>query len=221
MLEALQRVGVRQLTLAVESGSSRVLRELMRKPLALEITRRVAKDCRELGIYTDCNIIIGMPGETLGDIEESRTFLKTLDASWFRINVATPLVGSEMYEVAQARNYLVGDILSAGYKASVLQTEEFTPAEIEQIAYDLNLELNFVHNSNMRAGRYQEALTGFENVIRARGDHVLAYYFAARCAGELGRGEQRSEYLARARQFAAAPQWQAKLEKLGLVLSDL
>ena len=52
-----------------------------------------------------------------GDVEDTRAFLKTIDANWFRINVATPLVGSEMYETALAKNYLVGDILKAGYKA--------------------------------------------------------------------------------------------------------
>ena len=31
---------------------------------------------KDYGIYTDCNIIIGMPGETLEDINDSREFLK-------------------------------------------------------------------------------------------------------------------------------------------------
>ena len=60
MLEVLSSCGVRQLTLAVESGSPRVLKKLMKKPLRIDITERVAKDCYEMGIYTDCNIIIGM-----------------------------------------------------------------------------------------------------------------------------------------------------------------
>ena len=35
----------------------------------------------EMGIYTDCNIIIGMPGENLDDISEAREFLKELPAN--------------------------------------------------------------------------------------------------------------------------------------------
>ena len=46
-----------------ESGSQRVLKEVMKKPLNQKIQRQVFKDCRELGIDTDVNIIIGMPGE--------------------------------------------------------------------------------------------------------------------------------------------------------------
>ena len=114
MLECLQSAGVKQLTLAVESGSQRVLKELMKKPLKTEITERVANDCYEMGIYTDCNIIIGMPGENLDDINEAREFLKELPANWYRINVATPLAGSEMYETALDRGELVGNIKGAG-----------------------------------------------------------------------------------------------------------
>ncbi len=52
-LELLRHAGVTQLILAVESGSERVLKRVMRKPLKLDIVRRVANDCRDIGIYTD------------------------------------------------------------------------------------------------------------------------------------------------------------------------
>jgi len=90
ILEALKNAGVNQLVLAVESGSNKVLKEIMHKPLSLSIIKRVVNDCREVGIYTDVNILIGLPGETKQDIEDSRKFLKTINANWFRINVATP-----------------------------------------------------------------------------------------------------------------------------------
>ena len=65
----------------------------MRKPLKLDRIPQVTKDCRDIGIYTDCNIIIGMPGETKQDIAESREFLKSIYADWFRVFVATPIPG--------------------------------------------------------------------------------------------------------------------------------
>jgi radical SAM superfamily enzyme YgiQ (UPF0313 family) len=63
LLEAMKNSGVTQLLLSVESGSSKSLKR-MHKPLRLEDIERVAKDCRELGIYTDCNILIGNIFET-------------------------------------------------------------------------------------------------------------------------------------------------------------
>ena len=58
VLEALKSAGVDQLPLAVESGSERVLRDIMHKPLNLSIVKRVADDCRDLGIYTNVSILI-------------------------------------------------------------------------------------------------------------------------------------------------------------------
>ena len=50
----------------------------MKKPLNQKIQRRVFQDCRELGIDTDVNIIIGMLGEKKEDIEDALEFLKEL-----------------------------------------------------------------------------------------------------------------------------------------------
>ena len=81
MLEAMKSAGVTDLVLPIESGSSRVLHDIMHKPVDLSIIKRVVDDCRQLGIDTDANILIGLPGETKQDIEDTRIFLKSLDAN--------------------------------------------------------------------------------------------------------------------------------------------
>ncbi len=186
MLLTLASVGIKQLTLAVESGSPRVLKQLMKKPLKIEITERVASDCYELDIYTDCNIIIGMPGETMEDIHVARKFLRDLPANWYRINVATPLAGSEMMELAVQNNHMVGDVREAGYKSCVIETEHFTPNEINEIAYELNLELNFVHNTDMQKQNYVRAAESFMNVISLKSDHAFAWHFLSICHDKIG-----------------------------------
>lgn len=190
MLSELHKTGVRQLTLAVESGSDRVLKEVMKKPLKLPITKRVVTDCRKLGIYTDCNIILGMPGETKADIEETRKFLRDLGANWYRINVATPLAGSEMYLKAKEKGQIVGDIRLAGYKTCVVETSEFKSAEIEKLAYEINLEMNFLNNTDVQLKNYQRALEAFKNVIVLRPDHALCLFMIAVCHLKLGDEEK-------------------------------
>lgn len=194
MLEALKSVGVNQLVLSVESGSNRVLKEIMHKPLDLSIVKRVANDCRELGIYSDINILIGLPGETKQDIDDALSFLKTTDANWFRIFCATPLVGSEMFDICVKNNYLKGSHLDGDYKSAVIETEDFTPEYIQERGYLLNLELNFIFNSDFRLGNYEVALNGFENAIKAKNDHALAYYFAAKCYKKLKCDEKYLDY---------------------------
>ena len=181
MLEAIKSAGINQLVLSVESGSNRVLKEIMHKPLNLSIVKRVADNCRELGIYTDVNILIGLPGETKRDIEDARAFLKTINVNWFRIYVATPLVGSEMFDICIKNNYLKGDYIGCDFKRAVVETEDFTAEYIQEKSYSLNLELNFIGNSDFKLGNYERALKGFENTIRVKNDHAFAFYFAAKC----------------------------------------
>lgn len=213
MLEALKGAGLNQIVLAVESGSNRVLREIMHKPLDLAIVRRVADDCRELGIYSNVNILIGLPGESRQDIDDSLAFLKTINANWFIILCATPLVGSEMLEICLEKGYLTESYLDCDYKKPIVATADFTPDYIQERAYQLNLELNFVNNSDMRLGNYSLALKGLENAIRAKSDHVLAYHYAARCYAELGDVERAADYRRKARLYAANSLfWQRYLE---------
>ncbi|MEI6207218.1 MAG: radical SAM protein [Desulfuromonadales bacterium] len=208
MLEALKSVGVNQLVLSVESGSNRVLREVMRKPLNLEIVKQVTDDCRDLGIYSDVNILIGLPGETKQDIEDTRTFLRSVHANWFRINVATPLVGSEMFAVCVENKYLKGSYIDCNYKKAVVETEDFTVDYIQEVAYVMNLELNFIANGDFRAGNFQTALNGFENAIRAKHDHAIAHYCAARCYEKLCDFDKAQQYTSEANRIVAEiPYW--------------
>jgi anaerobic magnesium-protoporphyrin IX monomethyl ester cyclase len=193
-LEALKSIGVNHLVLSVESGSDRVLKKIMHKPLDLSIVSRVIADCRQLGIASDISILIGLPGETKQDIEDTRSFLKTLNANWFRISMATPLPGSEMLNICKKHNYLKGDYLSCNFKRAVVETEDFTAEYIQEKAYSLNLELNFLCNSDFRLENYETALKGFENTIKVKSDHAFALYFAAKCCKKLNLDEKYQSY---------------------------
>ena len=194
VLESLRSIGVAHLILSVESGSDRVLKEVMHKVLNLSIVKRVIEDCRDLGIATDLSILIGLPGETKQDLEDALTFFKTINPTWFRISVATPLVGSEMLEICLKKNYIKGDYLDSDFKRCVVETEDFTSEYIQEKAYSMNLELNFVENGDFKLGNYEVALKGFENTIGVKNDHAFAYYFASKCCQKMGLKDKYEDY---------------------------
>jgi len=216
MLMALKNAGVNSLILAVESGSDRVLKEVMKKPLKLEIVQRVAKNCRDIGIYTDCNILFGLPGETKQDILDTQNFLKTVKANWFRINVATPLIGSEMYDVCEDKNYFKGIVVESNYKNAIVGTEDFTPEYIQQVTYDTNIDVNFVHNADMELGNYSIALKGFENVIKAKADHALAYYYSSICHNKLGNIREKEDCFNYFIEYSKSKFWKKYIDKYNL-----
>ena len=217
MLEAIKSAGLDELVLAMESGSDRVLKEVMHKPINTAMIKRVIEDCRKLGINTDANILIGLPGETKQDIEDTRSFLRSIDVSWFCIYTAAPLVGSEMYDICVDKNYLKGSHIGSDFKRAVIETDEFTPEWIQEKVYLLNLELNFVENNDLRLGNYATALKGFENTIRVRADHALAYYYASKCYGKLGDVERASRYMGIAKQIVQRDHsWQRYASTFGI-----
>ncbi len=217
MLEAMSEAGVEQLTLPVESGSQRVLKKIMKKPLSPRIVERVANDCRDLGIYTNVNILIGMPGETKEDIEEAKAFLKKINCNWFIILFATPLAGSEMLDVCLENDYLTGSYVDTDFKKAIVETEDFTASYISKEAYSMNLELNFVENADFRLGEYERALIGMENAIRAKSDHALAYYYSGRCYEKLGNLAKAQKHLDTAKAIIEdQPFWREYAEKFNI-----
>ncbi len=208
MLQAFYDAGVRHLVLPVESGSEKVLKQQMRKPLKFRISEQVAKDCRELGIYTNTNIMIGMPGETKADLDEGRMNLRKVQTNWFNIACASPLVGSEMYETAAKKNYIKINTLGSDYRTAVIETEDFTPEYIQEYQYMMNLDLNFVHNTDVRLGEYQLALKAFKNVIRIKFDHAFAHYYAAICYQNLGEFSLYEAHQSKYKEYSQSSFWQ-------------
>lgn len=186
MLKAFWDAGVRHLVLPVESGSEKVLKKQMRKPLKMKISERVARDCRELGIYTNTNILIGMPGETKEDLEEARHNLREIASNWFNIACASPIVGSEIHDISKAKGYIKINDLGSDYRTAVINTEDFTAEFIQEYQYFMNLDLNFVHNYDLRCGNYAWAERGLKNVLRLKSDHAFAHYCLAKCYRGMG-----------------------------------
>lgn len=208
LLEEMKIAGVTQLLLSVESGSEKSLRR-MHKPLRLADITRVAEDCRDLGIYTDCNVLIGNIFENETDIEESVNFLRSgkCPADWFKIFITTPLPGSELYDQAVAQGLINGDVINFDFKKANLDRQELTAERLEYLQYKINLELNFVKNTNFQIAEkklkksglksakynYRLALQGFLAAIKAKDNHLFGHYYTALAYNRLGL-QKKAEY---------------------------
>jgi len=207
MLEAFHAAGVRHLVLPVESGSEKVLKHQMKKPLKMRISRQVAADCRDLGIYTNTNILIGMPGETKFDLEEARSALKSVPSNWFNIACASPIVGSEMHEISVSKGYIGDQVIGSDYRTAVLNTEDFSAEFIQEYQYFMNLDLNFVHNSDLRCQNWEWAAKGFRNVLRIKSDHAFAHYYLAKALAGMGDAGQADHHRQQYLELVQQPFW--------------
>ena len=135
LLELMKKSGCTQVTISVESGCQRVLREIIHKPLKLEIIPDVVRNCKEVGINLGANFVIGFPGETWDEIRQTFHFAKSQDFDVTHFHIATPLPKTDLYKIAKdnnmlAPNFSFTDESFFGFGNAFIATEEFTPTEL-------------------------------------------------------------------------------------------
>ena len=97
MLREMKAAGCKTIWFGGESGSPRIL-EKINKGITLEQTEKAFKICRAEGIQTACSFILGIPGETVDDMNATFKFARKLDPDWCRFNVFVAVPGSSLYE---------------------------------------------------------------------------------------------------------------------------
>lgn len=148
LLELMKRAGCTQLTVSVESGCQRVLREVIHKPLLLDQIPPLVKKCRELEISLGANFVIGLPGETWDEIRQTFAMAERYDFDVAHFHIATPLPRTDLYRICQERGYLPADFSFLdprffGFGVGHITTDEFTPMELAVLrAYEWD-RINF------------------------------------------------------------------------------
>ena len=135
MLQLMKASGCYELTVAFESGDQEVLKNIIKKPLDLNYAQQMVKKMKSLDIQVHSFFISGFPGETKEQILKTFSFAEKidLDSAWFFI--ANPTPGSELYEICKKGGYMKDDFSfeNIEYNISHIQTNEFTPQEMEKL----------------------------------------------------------------------------------------
>lgn len=176
----LKKAGLKIAVLAIESGSPYVLNKIIKKPLKLEQVATAVKALKKNGISVHTFFIIGFPGETQEDRNLTRELILDIGFDWNNIFIATPYQGSRLYELCVENGYLSNNDTSEStlYQCRIT-APGIDPEEITRKAYLLNLDVNFVNNSNFSHGFYEKAKNYFKAVADKYPSHAFAHYFFA------------------------------------------
>ena len=195
MAKRLTMSGIDVVTLAIESGNPRVLKDIIHKPLKLEMVPGAIECLRKYDIYVKGLFVIGFPGETLEEIQTTMEFIHNSNLNWVDIFIAQPLPGSELFEVCKAGGYFKTSALdTCNYWSGNIETEHFKAYEIEEIQVYNTIKKDFVNNLDMKNGNWSRALINFEYVINAKHKNPFSYYYASKAAGMLGMTEKAENY---------------------------
>jgi anaerobic magnesium-protoporphyrin IX monomethyl ester cyclase len=105
LLRDMKAAGCRTIWFGVESGSPRILEKLDKKITKEQIVRTF-KLCKEEGIQIATSFMLGIPGETVEDMEATFKFARKLDPDWCQFNVFVAVPGSALYrEVIEKKLY--------------------------------------------------------------------------------------------------------------------
>jgi anaerobic magnesium-protoporphyrin IX monomethyl ester cyclase len=163
---------------AVDSGSQYIQNNVIFKKNDLSRGKELIAYARSKGLIVRSNFIFGFPGETKELMEESANYMRSLDSDWFQIFTAIPFIGTTLHEQLLEAGVFTKRFDERLWERSRYGEREFdmetiTAEELQTFTYSLNLELNFVNNINLRAGRYERALMMFSDLLTNYPTHVF------------------------------------------------
>jgi radical SAM superfamily enzyme YgiQ (UPF0313 family) len=137
LLENMKKSGCVNLVIAAESGDQGVVNNIIKKRIDLNSIERAARLAKKHGIPMACFFVVGFPGETKKNINDTLNFAVKLYGSYNCypfINLATPLPGTELAKVVQDHGYLIREMSPSNlgratsiYGSGMIRTPEFDP----------------------------------------------------------------------------------------------
>ena len=143
LLLKMKEAGASLIYVSPESGSQRVVNEVIKKNLDLKRVEDAVRICQKIGLRIGCFFVIGLPGETKSEIEETVAFAKKLRelGAMTLCTIARPTYGTDLYKICKDNGYLVADekelelgILNA---EGTIKTPEFTPEDLKKYAEEI------------------------------------------------------------------------------------
>lgn len=139
-LKKMKEAGFAWIWWGVESGSQKILDEVIHKDITIENVYRTFRLAKEAGLKSLMFIMVGFPKETPLDIKMSAQLVRKIKPDEVSLHVTVPLPGSRLRQYLQERNLLDNKLenLEDYYKLSPagryinFHTEELTSAEIEK-----------------------------------------------------------------------------------------
>jgi anaerobic magnesium-protoporphyrin IX monomethyl ester cyclase len=144
LLTKMKASGCKKLRIAPESGVQRVVDQVIKKNLDLKEVEKAVVLSKKVGIKVGCFFVIGLIGETKGEIEETINYaykLRKLGADSFIFSIATPLYGTELYEQAERGGFLRECFSDEALSAAepLIETPDFTADELRELCARANL----------------------------------------------------------------------------------
>ncbi len=136
-----QKSGCVELRVSIEAASDKTRNSGIGKKLSIDNIADVATKCKELGIRLCSFYVVGIPGETVEDMENTLRLASKLETEYSvvpRYSIATPFPGTKLYDECVdndwiERPYNEASLAEATHKRGLIKTSDFTPDDINEV----------------------------------------------------------------------------------------
>lgn len=168
ILKLMKRAGCHTIAFGMESVDPVVLKNI-RKGISPKQIKDAVSMIRRHKMDTIVFCVVGFPGETKESIDNTISFLKTLDTTYITLGIAVPIPGTDFYKYVKENNYLLTKDWSLydPMKKPVFSYPEFPADEIEHYSkYGLRqfyLRPKYIFSRLKSVRSASEVMTYFHN----------------------------------------------------------
>ncbi|MFC2171639.1 B12-binding domain-containing radical SAM protein [Acidobacteriota bacterium] len=113
LLKKMKAANIVQINLALESGSERIRREILRRPrYSNDEIIRLCTMARDLGIKVGLCSMIGLPGETRDDFRETVSVVRSCFPTHAYLFIFYPYPGTDLHDMAEEMGLLKDSIVN-------------------------------------------------------------------------------------------------------------
>ncbi len=153
LLALMSKAGCKTIWFGVESASQRILQRIGRNTTPEQV-EKAFKLAKKNHIQTACSFMLGLPDETLNDMEASLRFAKKLSPDWCQFNTFIAYPDSRLYnELLESGKYTKLDEFLLAVKS-----DEYTYEELQALQRRFFKEFHMTPKQIMKRVRREGAL---------------------------------------------------------------
>ena len=134
ILKLMKESGSYQITVSVESGNEKVLKEMIKKPfIDLKKSVEILQIAHDMGFELISNFVFGYPQETWEQIRETFAYAANLAVDYVVFHIATPLPKTELMNMYIERGLIKEGEEISGFCLPLISTKEFTADQLKML----------------------------------------------------------------------------------------
>lgn len=179
VIALLEKAGVRQLGIAVETASPE-MQKFIRKNLNMDRVRKIVKILQKRKFHIHICWMVGFPNESIDQINDTFDLVREFRGNTNSFSIVLPYPGTRLFEDTKAMGALANpdNYLDKFDNRSCdhIKSNEWDYEMLQEMIYDINIEVNFLNNRAMDTedGReyFHEYLCTF---LKRMPDHVIGH----------------------------------------------